>query len=252
MAYALLIRHGQNDWVSKNRLAGWTPGVHLNDVGRRQAEQLAERLSALPLKAIYSSPLERCTETAEALALTHNLNIVVVDQVGEVRYGKWEGKKIKKLSKKKTWHAVQHFPGRFRFPEGESLFEVQQRAVAAVESLSRQHKDEMFAIVSHADVIKLVLAHYLGLHIDLFQRLAISTASVSILALPENGSVRVLRINDHGPIEAPSTPEEPGSGHEGSAKLKEREGEDAAELKLNQVEAGRDGPPPLRQTEEMT
>ena len=212
MAYALLIRHGQNDWVNKNRLAGWTPGVHLNDVGRRQVEQLSSRLSELPLKAIYSSPLERCTETAEALALPHGLEITLVNEVGEVRYGKWEGKKIKSLSKKKAWHAVQHYPSRFQFPEGESLREVQQRAVAQIELLSRRHQGEMFAIVSHADVIKLALAHYLGMHIDLFQRLMISTASVSIVALPESASVHVLRVNDHGPIEPPPAPKAPADG----------------------------------------
>jgi len=207
MAYALLIRHGQNDWVNKNRLAGWIPEVHLNDVGQNQVQELAERLSKLPLKAIYSSPLERCMETALPVAASHNLAITTLEEVGEVRYGKWEGKKIKKLSKKSSWHAVQHAPSRFRFPQGESFLEVQQRAVTAIESLSAIHRDELFAVVSHADVIKLALAHYLGTHIDLFQRLTVSTASVSILALPKNKAVRVLRVNDHGPIESPIPPE---------------------------------------------
>lgn len=201
MGYALLIRHAQNDWVSKNRLAGWTPGVHLNDTGRKQAEQLAGRLSTLPLKALYSSPLERCLETAAAISAFHSLEIQSLEAMGEVRYGKWEGKKIKKLSKKPAWHIIQHFPSRFRFPDGESLLEVQQRAVSAIEELASRHQNEMYAIVSHADVIKLALAHYLGMHIDLFQRLAVSTASVSLVALPESGVVRVLRVNDHGPIE---------------------------------------------------
>jgi probable phosphoglycerate mutase len=221
MAYALLIRHAQNDWVSKNRLAGWTPGVHLNDAGLKQAEQLAKRLSELPLKALYSSPLERCIETATPIAIPHDMKINLLEAVGEVRYGKWEGKKIKKLSKKPAWHTIQHFPSRFRFPDGESLLEVQQRAVSAIESLSLLHKNEMIAIVSHADVIKLALAHYLGLHIDLFQRLTVSTASVSLLALPENGSVRVLRINDHGPIEPPSVPKnDNGNNHPNAMKPK--------------------------------
>lgn len=203
MAYALLIRHAQNDWVGKDRLAGWTPGVHLNDAGRKQAEQLAERLANVPLKAIYSSPLERCLETAAAITAVHGLDTQTVEAIGEVRYGKWEGKKIKKLSKKPAWYAVQHFPSRFRFPKGESLLEVQRRAVSAIEELAQKHENEMIAIVSHADVIKLVLAHYLGMHIDLFQRLAVSTASVSLVALPDNGIVRVLRVNDNGPIELP-------------------------------------------------
>jgi probable phosphoglycerate mutase len=207
MAYILLVRHGQNDWVNKNRLAGWTPGVHLNEEGQKQAEQLSERLSHLPIKAIYSSPLERCLETAGALAHSHNLDIIRLDEVGEVRYGEWEGEKIKKLAKKKAWHAVQHFPSRFRFPGGESLLEVQQRAVAAIESLNSRHIKEMIAVVSHADVIKLILAHYLGTHIDLFQRIGISPASTSVLALGEHGGVQVLRINDYGSLTPPSEPD---------------------------------------------
>jgi probable phosphoglycerate mutase len=128
--------------------------------------------------------------------------------MGEVRYGKWQGKKLKKLSKKPAWHIIQHYPSRFRFPDGESLFEVQQRAVSAIEELAQDHQGELFAIVSHADVIKLALAHYLGMHIDLFQRLGISPASASLVALPDSGIVRVLRVNDHGPIELPSAPDE--------------------------------------------
>jgi probable phosphoglycerate mutase len=106
--------------------------------------------------------------------------------------------------KKRKWYAVQHFPSRFRFPGGESLIEVQKRAVAAIERLSHLHEEELTAMVSHADVIKLILAHYLGTHIDLFQRIVVSPASVSLLALSESGPVRVLRINDDGQIRLPS------------------------------------------------
>lgn len=207
MALILLVRHGQNDWVKKNRLAGWTPGVHLNEEGQKQVKELADRLAELPVKAIYSSPLERCMETAAAMALPREITITQMESVGEVRYGEWEGKKIKKLAKQKAWHTVQHFPSRFRFPGGESFLEVQQRAVAAIEALSNQHQKEIIVIVSHADVIKLVLAYYMGTHIDLFQRIGLSPASVSVLALGENGGVRVLRVNDSGPIKIPP-PEE--------------------------------------------
>lgn len=203
MALILLVRHGQNDWVKKNRLAGWTPGVHLNEDGQKQVKSLADRLSEWPIKAIYSSPLERCMETAAALAQSHNLEINQLETVGEVRYGKWEGKKIKKLAKKKAWHVVQHYPSRFRFPDGESFLEVQKRAVEAIESLNEKHQKEIVVVVSHADVIKLVLAHYMGTHIDLFQRIGLSPASVSVLALGENGGVRVLRVNDSGPLKPP-------------------------------------------------
>jgi probable phosphomutase (TIGR03848 family) len=203
MAYVLLVRHGQNDWVDKKRLAGWTPGVHLNDEGRKQVKALADRLSQLPVKAIYSSPLERCMETAEAVAISCELPVNTLEAIGEVRYGKWEGKKLKKLVKKrKRWSAVQHFPSRFRFPDGESFLEVQQRAVEAVETLNGRYKDKMIVLVSHADVIKLMLAHYLGMHIDAFQRIVIAPASVSILALEESGHLRVIRVNDDGPLRA--------------------------------------------------
>ena len=252
MAYALLIRHAQNDWVSKNRLAGWTPGVHLNDAGLKQAGQLAKRLSELPLKALYSSPLERCIETATMIAEPHGMKITLLEAVGEVRYGKWEGKKIKKLSKKPAWRTIQHFPSRFRFPDGESLLEVQQRAVSAIESLSLLHKNEMIAIVSHADVIKLALAHYLGLHIDLFQRLTVSTASVSFLALPENGSVRVLRINDHGPIEPPSMPEKQNNSHPKAINPKMGQGEATPEFERIQLEPAPGSLKSSSETEETT
>ncbi len=207
MATVLLIRHGQNDWVNKQRLAGWTPGVNLNEEGRKQAARLAEELSHLPLKAVFSSPLERCRETAEPIARAHKLEVRELTDVGEVRYGKWQGKKLKKLADKRMqWYAVQHYPSRFRFPKGESFQEVQSRAVSAIEKLSLKYEKKMIAVVTHADVIKLVLAHYLGTHIDLFQRLAVSPASVSVLSLSPNGPVRVLRLNDDGPIKAPPKP----------------------------------------------
>jgi len=207
MATIILVRHGENDWVKKQRLAGWIPNVHLNESGRQQAEQVARRLADLPIKAVYSSPVARCMETAEYIAGAHHLEIIALEDVGEVRYGDWEGKKIKKLAKKKLWYVVQHFPSRIRFPNGEALREVQFRGIQALEKLSLRHEDELIAVVSHADLIKLVLAHYLGVHIDLFQRLAISPASISVLALPANGAVRVLRINDDGPLKPPKEDE---------------------------------------------
>jgi probable phosphomutase (TIGR03848 family) len=204
MATIILVRHGENDWVKKKRLAGWIAGVHLNENGRRQAADAAQRLSHLPIKAVYSSPVERCVETAEQIAQSLNLPITQLEAVGEVRYGTWEGKKIKKLAKKKAWHTVQHYPSRHQFPQGETLREVQFRAVQALEQLSHQHNQETIVVVSHADLIKLILAHYLGVHIDLFQRIDISPASVSVLALPADGRVYVLRVNDNGPLTLPS------------------------------------------------
>ena len=206
MANIILVRHGENDWVKKNRLAGWIEGVHLNKNGRQQARDAAARLAHLPVKAIYSSPVTRCVETAEIIAGTFNQKITSLAEVGEVRYGEWEGKKIKKLSKQKLWFVVQFFPSRMRFPGGEALREVQYRAIQALEVLNDEHADEdVVIVVSHADVIKLILAHYLGVHIDLFQRIGLSPASASVLQLSASGMVRVLRINDDGPLKPPKT-----------------------------------------------
>ncbi len=209
MATVILVRHGENDWVKKNRLAGWIEGVHLNENGRFQAKDAAKRLAKLPIHSIYSSPVTRCMETAEYIAKVHKLKIIELADVGEVRYGNWEGKKIKNLAAKPEWHAVQYYPSRFQFPSGEALREVQFRAIQAIETLSAKHEDDMIVVVSHADLIKLILAHYLGVHIDLFQRIVISPAAVSVLALMTNGVVRVVRVNDTGPLQPPPKPAPP-------------------------------------------
>lgn len=219
MATIILVRHGENDWVKKHRLAGWIPGIHLNETGQEQAKQVADRLAALPVKAVYSSPVTRCLETAEPIAATHKLDIIQLEDLGEVRYGKWEGKKIKKLAKKKRWHAVQFFPSRFRFPGGEALRETQYRAIQALERLGIRHENEIVVVVSHADLIKLALAHYLGVHMDLFQRVVISPASASVLTLSPSGFVRVLRVNDDGPLRPPAPPK---AKDEESAKQADR------------------------------
>lgn len=207
MTTIILVRHGENDWVKKHRLAGWIPNIHLNTNGKQQAEAAAERLAHLPVKAVYSSPVLRCLETAVPIASRHNLEITQLDDLGEVRYGEWEGEQIKKLAKNPLWAVVQFFPSRMRFPQGEALREVQFRAIQTLEQLTQQHPDDLIIVVSHADLIKLVVAHYLGVHIDLFQRIIISPASSSVLTLPANGhGVRVMRINDDGPLQPPPAP----------------------------------------------
>ncbi len=208
MATILLVRHGENDWVKKHRLAGWIEGIHLNENGRQQAADAAERLAALPIKAIYSSPVLRCRETADFIAGPQDLPVKLLDDIGEVHYGQWEGKKIKKLAKKKEWFTVQFFPSRMQFPGGDTLRGVQTRGVNAIEALAQSHDDkDIIVVVSHADLIKLVLAYYLGVHIDLFERIIVSPASVSILHLSKNGVVRVGRVNDDGPLKPPPQPE---------------------------------------------
>lgn len=226
MGTIILVRHGENDWSKKNKLAGRIPGVHLNENGHRQAHGVAQRLAALPIKAIYSSPVTRCAETAAYIADTHRLPVQFVDGVAEVEYGQWEGKKIQKLTKKPLWHAVQFFPSRASFPQGEALREVQFRAIQALEEIAARHEKELVVVVSHADVIRLLLAHYLGVHIDLFQRIIISPASASIIVLSPNGMVKVVRINDDGPLHPPPQPQEARKGKRKGGKSTTSDGKD--------------------------
>src|SRR5215218_6047801 len=140
---------------------------------RSQAEALAGRLAAVPLDAIYASPLERCQETAAPLAEAKGLKVETLDDLGEVRYGDWTGRTLKELAKEPLWKVVQATPSAARFPAGESLFEMQARAVQAVERLREAHPKQTVAVCSHADVIKALACHYLGMHVDLFQRLVV-------------------------------------------------------------------------------
>lgn len=201
MTSLLLIRHAANDWVG-DRLAGWTPGVHLNDQGRQQATTLAEHLARWPIEAIYSSPLERAVETAEIVAAPHGLAVNVEEDVGEARYGEWTGASIKELSKKPEWMQVQFNPSSARFPGGESLGEMQARAVAAIERLRVAHPKGVIAVFSHADVIKAITAHYAGIHMDLFQRLVVGTASVTWFQFSHYGP-RLICLNNSGDLEPP-------------------------------------------------
>lgn len=184
MTQILLIRHAVNDFVKTGRLAGWTPGVHLNDEGKAQAEALGKRLAHVALDQLYASPLERTMETAEAVRQHHpRLTIRQHENIGEVRYGDWEGKHIAMLTMRKMWRVVQEYPSRASFPNGETMRGVQVRAVNAIEDLVAKHPRETVAVVSHADLIKMVLAHYLGMHLDNFQRIEVSPASISVLRL---------------------------------------------------------------------
>src|SRR5258708_22935531 len=140
MTQLLLIRHAVNDYVKTHRLAGWTPGVHLNEDGRAQAVALGLRLAKVPIHAIYSSPLERTVETAQAVIEHHpDLKLQLLDEVGEVRYGDWTGEEIRKLAQRKMWRVVQLFPSRATFPNGEAMRDVQHRAGNALDRLPPKH-----------------------------------------------------------------------------------------------------------------
>ncbi len=197
MSEFLLIRHAANDFVKTGKLAGWTPGVHLNDHGRAQAAALGQRLAQTRIDALYTSPLERTVETAQAILEHHpHLQMQTVDDLGEVRYGAWQGAELSKLAQRKLWRTVQLFPSRAQFPGGDAMREAQRRAVNVVETLNERHPRETVAVISHSDIIKMILAHYLGMHLDMFQRIEVGPASLSILRLGGWGRPFLVQINE--------------------------------------------------------
>jgi probable phosphomutase (TIGR03848 family) len=195
MPLFLLLRHGENDYVKANRLAGHIPGVHLNENGRRQAQTLAEKLVHAPVKAIYSSPLERAMETAAPLSQALGLPVVSRPGLIETDCGEWQGRTVKQLSRLKAWKLVQNSPSQVRFPGGESISECQVRISQELLVLAAQHEpQDLLVAVSHADPIKLAVAYFLGLPLDNFQRLAVAPASITILQLGES-TAHLLALN---------------------------------------------------------
>ncbi len=196
MTTILLIRHAVNDFVKTGKLAGWTPGVHLNEEGQAQAEALGLRLADVPLDHIYTSPIDRTMETAQAIVKHHkHLAVEENTDIGEVQYGDWEGKKISDLRQRKMWDVVQEYPSRAYFPNGETMREVQVRIVNAIEGFVQKHPNQTIALVFHADLIKMTLAHYLGMHLDVFQRIVVSPASISTLQLGHSRPF-IVTMND--------------------------------------------------------
>jgi probable phosphomutase (TIGR03848 family) len=193
MTTVYFVRHGVTDHTGE-RLSGWLPGIHLSEQGRAQADGVARRLAKAPLKAIYSSPIDRTLETARPIAERHKLKVIVREGLGEVHYGRWTNRSFKSLRRTKLWGVVQRWPSAARFPDGESIRELQSRAVSEVEQIAQSHRRATICVVSHADVIRVALAHYLGLHLDLFQRIEISPASISVVHIGEFGP-RVLAMN---------------------------------------------------------
>jgi probable phosphomutase (TIGR03848 family) len=199
MTTVLLVRHGLTDANTGGVLAGWTPGVHLAEKGREQATALAERLSIVPVTAIVSSPLDRCQETAAAIAQGRDsLAIETDDRLGECQYGDWQGKELKTLAKDPLWKVVQAHPSAVRFPGGESMPEMQTRAIEAIRAHNKTFGDDATWIaVSHGDVIKAILADALGMHLDAFQRIQVDPCSLSVVRYTELRPF-VLRMNDKG------------------------------------------------------
>ncbi len=202
MPLLLLIRHGENDYVKTGKMAGRLPGVHLNEKGQQQAQALAEALRSVPIKAVYSSPLERAMETATPIASVRKLQIIRESNLMETDIGKWQGKSWKALRLTKVWKIVQNSPSRFRFPEGESFPETQTRIAGALEQMiKRQSKpQDIIVVVFHADPIKLAVSYFLGLPLDHFQRLSCDTGSLTALHVNEMGA-NLMKLNQRPPFD---------------------------------------------------
>jgi len=185
MAVFLLVRHGHNDMIGE-KLAGRLPDVHLNKEGIEQARQLAREFKELPIKAVYASPLERAVETAQPIADVHHLPVEILPALLEINFGEWQGQDLEKLKKGRVWKHVQGKPSEFRFPGGESFLEAQERVVQGLTLLSEQYAEkEMVVCAGHSDVIRLAVAHFLGLPLDNFQKIRILPASVTVLYLSQ-------------------------------------------------------------------
>lgn len=199
MTLLLLIRHALTDSTGKS-LSGQTAGIHLSEAGRSQAGATSARLASLRLSAVYTSPLERCVETATAVATPHGLPVVSSPGLLEVEYGRWTGRPLAQLTRTALWKRLMQAPSSVRFPEGETLEEVQSRVVQALGEMVKRHPTGIVAAVTHAEAIRLALAHFAGVHIDLFQRLMVYPGSVSAVALGD-GTPRILRVNDTGTLD---------------------------------------------------
>jgi probable phosphomutase (TIGR03848 family) len=195
MARFLLIRHGEHR-AGAGVLVGRTDGVGLSETGRGQAAGLIERVGGLPIRAVYSSPVQRCRETAAPLAGHLGVEVRAAAGLNEVDFGDWTGRAFAELAPLPEWNRWNAHRSVSRAPGGESMVEVQSRVVAEIVHLSQQHgEDEPVALFSHGDVIRAAMAHFLGVPLDLFLRIEISLASVSVVELGES-PVRVLAVNN--------------------------------------------------------
>jgi len=190
----LLVRHGETP-TTGTVLPGRAPGLHLSDRGRAQAERVAERLLGLTVDAVYSSPLERTRETAEPAATAAGLGVNENAGLIECDFGEWTGAALAELASLPEWQTVQHTPSAFRFPNGESFAQMQARMVGTLEAVCAAHAGGVVACFSHADPIKAAVAHALGTHLDLFQRIVISPGSVSAISYVEGQAPAVLMVN---------------------------------------------------------
>jgi len=195
----LLIRHAVTD-ATGSRLTGQRRGFSLSEAGVAQASALAERLRPIPLAALWSSSLERCVETARIVGDGRRLDIRTFPELMDVDYGRWSGRSLRPLYRTTLWRRLQAAPSNVRFPEGETLSEVQGRSLPVLLEAADRYRGKIVAVVTHADVIRLALAHFAGMHVDHFQRLTVSPASVSAVSLGDRVP-RILRTNDTGSLD---------------------------------------------------
>jgi len=194
-----LVRHG--DTGIKNRISGRMSGVHLNETGRRQAEQLAGRFTGIAVDSLYSSPVERAVETAQPIAQRLNLTIQTAEAVSEIDYGEWTGKSFDELSVDSRWQSFNVFRSGSQIPGGENILQVQRRFVGWMEEVRRDQTDGRIVVVSHQDPIKAVVTYYADIHIDMFCRFDISNASVTVLRVDDrDASLITLNNVDALPI----------------------------------------------------
>jgi broad specificity phosphatase PhoE len=188
-----LVRHATVEAVG-NSIVGWTPGIHLSPEGNLQARRLAEGLGNQAIAAIYSSPLERASETAEYISTRIDLPVRACQSLGEVRYGEWTGGRLDDLATDRKWQLFNSFRSLTRVPGGELLLEVQTRVIAELELLRERHPDQTIVLVSHSDVIRAAVGYVVGVPIDLLHRIEISPASITIIRV-EEGDAQVLCVN---------------------------------------------------------
>lgn len=198
MTTFLLIRHALTD-ASGQRLTGRTAGVRLNEQGRAQARALAERLTGLPIAAVYSSPLERTSETAEFVARLLGIATIPCEDFLEVEFGDWSDASFEELAAEHSFQRFNTFRSCASVPGGEFMLQAQARMVIGLDKLRRRHPQQNVVVVSHGDMIKAAIAYYAGIPLDLFQRIEISPASISVVEIDED-AVRILSVNNTGDI----------------------------------------------------
>lgn len=197
MSRLVLIRHAPTHETGI-RLTGRAAGVSLGADGLDAARRLGERLASVPFRAVYSSPLERTMETAVAVGAPHRLDPIPHEGLLEIDYGDWTGRTLRSLARLKAWTTVVHTPSRMRFPNGETMLEAAARVATACEEIAARHRERTVALVTHADVIKLVTSHILGQPLDLYQRIVVAPASATVIDLPPDGPPRLIAQNSNG------------------------------------------------------